>query len=164
MTPKQVQRFESKFVRAQPDQCWIWLGSKRKGYGRFDGLQASRVAYELNIGPIPDGLEIDHLCNNRCCVNPAHLEAVTHQENVRRIFLRQPLCKNGLHARKADSSGNCPECFSESRKRASKRYRSKYPQRRKAYAKSYYWEHREHLLAQNKAWCKKNREVGNASN
>lgn len=45
---------------------------------------AHRVAYEIHVGPIPDGLEIDHLCRVRCCVNPDHLEPVTHRENMRR--------------------------------------------------------------------------------
>lgn len=72
--------------------CWIWLASKTKGYGalgrRIDGrnvtLQAHRVAYELAVGAIPDGLVLDHLCRNPSCVNPAHLEPVTNAENLRR--------------------------------------------------------------------------------
>lgn len=73
--------------------CWEWCGSKtKKGYSymtapREEGakqLPAHRVSYELNVGPIPHGLVIDHLCRNRGCVNPAHLEPVTGLENVRR--------------------------------------------------------------------------------
>lgn len=79
-------------------ECWPWRGCRGKNrYGRLniltpDGrrtsLGAHRVAYELYVGPIPDGLEIDHLCRNRACVNPAHLEPVTRAENIRRAMLR----------------------------------------------------------------------------
>lgn len=71
--------------------CWIFTGTTtRDGYGliRIDRRQtmkkAHRVSYELHVGPIPVGLEIDHLCRRRSCVNPSHLEPVTHTENVRR--------------------------------------------------------------------------------
>lgn len=76
------------------DGCWTWTGKKgSKGYGlvHVDSAsgrqqQAHRAAYELVVGPIPDGLELDHLCRVRVCVNPAHLEPVTRAENMRRMW------------------------------------------------------------------------------
>lgn len=68
--------------------CWEWSGAKTKGYGHLShrGRQvyAHRLVYELLVGPIPAGLEIDHLCRNPPCVNPSHLEPVTHRENLLR--------------------------------------------------------------------------------
>lgn len=86
-----VQRFWT-FVE-QTDTCWNWRGTPdQKGYGHItltrDGkwtpLSAHRVAYMLLVGPLAPELTIDHLCRNRLCVNPAHLEAVSRWENVRR--------------------------------------------------------------------------------
>lgn len=73
--------------------CWVWVGGlHRNGHGKFgaDGRAqlAHRWSYEHHRGPIPEGLEIDHLCNNPPCVNPRHLEPVTHLENVRRAGVR----------------------------------------------------------------------------
>ena len=69
------------------DACWSWTGHHNAdGYtvvgiaGKL--LKAHRVIYELLVGPIPDGMTIDHLCRNRGCVNPAHLEPVTRRENI----------------------------------------------------------------------------------
>lgn len=69
--------------------CWEWAASRRSGYGQFRPDQrrtrpAHRWLFELLVGPVPPLLELDHLCRNRRCVNPAHLEPVTHRENARR--------------------------------------------------------------------------------
>lgn len=83
-----ADRFWSK-VLADGTGCWIWQAYvDTDGYGRFwiDGSthRAHRVAYELVKGPIPEGLQLDHLCRVTTCVNPPHLEAVTGRENVLR--------------------------------------------------------------------------------
>lgn len=72
--------------------CWIWNGFRFQGYGRltyrgFKTRKAHRIVYQLLLGPIPDGLEIDHLCVNPPCVNPNHLEPVTRAENLRRTHI-----------------------------------------------------------------------------
>ena len=72
--------------------CWLWLGNLRSGYGRLNwqGSKATahRLVWELLVGPIPDGMTIDHLCRVRSCVNPDHLEVVTLAENIRRGLAR----------------------------------------------------------------------------
>lgn len=77
--------------------CWEWIGSLNlQGYGQFTysgGNRAHRYSYEYHKGKIPEGLTIDHLCSNRKCVNPDHLEAVTLKVNVLR--------SNGLTAQNA---------------------------------------------------------------
>ena len=77
-----------------PNGCWLWVakqnghgyGSLRVGSiaGRGNNAVAHRIAYELLVGPIPEGLTLDHLCRVRNCVNPEHLEAVTHRVNILR--------------------------------------------------------------------------------
>lgn len=86
----------------QIGDCWMFTGATSKGYGRVaiwtgppgsrfqTTHQAHRVVYEALVGPIPDGLTLDHLCFERRCVNPAHLEPVSLQENVRRGADRNP--------------------------------------------------------------------------
>lgn len=88
--PQSVEaRFWAKVFKT--DSCWYWTGFRDSwGYGSFTvggkNLRAHRYAYELVVGPIPFGLTIDHLCRERACVNPVHLEAVTGAENTERAF------------------------------------------------------------------------------
>lgn len=72
-------------LRVLPTGCVEWTGSGRvNGYAKSNGKFLHRAEYERLIGPVPDGLVLDHLCRNRACVNVAHLEPVTNGENVRR--------------------------------------------------------------------------------
>lgn len=97
-----MDRFWSRVDLSDPAGCWLWTGSRtRDGYPRFartvsPGVQvyvrAHRYAWELLIGPIPDGLTLDHLtdrCDSTLCVRPAHLEPVPNAENVRRRHARR---------------------------------------------------------------------------
>jgi hypothetical protein len=86
--------------------CWVWTGAlNAAGYGAIGKdnkvLRVHRVTYELLVGPIPEGLQLDHLCRNRACCNPEHLEPVTNRTNWLRgqnptaVFLRDGICKRG---------------------------------------------------------------------
>ena len=82
-----LERFFNKVNKT--DTCWLWTSAKNiDGYGIFringKNILSHRLSYELYIGKIPEGLQIDHLCRVRDCVNPDHLDPVTQAENIRR--------------------------------------------------------------------------------
>ena len=103
-TPDEMRELILASVKPDPNNCWIWqLYKHQLGYGqvqwRIDGppsktYLAHRASYLLFVGPIPPGLEIDHLCRVRSCVNPDHLETVTHAENIRRAAPYRTYGKN----------------------------------------------------------------------
>jgi hypothetical protein len=101
-----ASRLWGRVLIDDPDACWVWQGPPGpKGYGvigvHHRPRYVHRVSYELTAGPIPDELTIDHLCRNRLCVNPDHLEPVTRGENVLRgesssaIAARRDHCAKG---------------------------------------------------------------------
>lgn len=125
-----MERFWEKVNKT--DECWLWTaGTCKDGYGRFrlDGRvqQAHRVAYELLVGPIPEGLELDHVCRVTACVRPDHLEPVTHQENMARgHYGRRDCCKRGHlftpeNTRWVESGRRCRKCAVENTRRYQER-------------------------------------------
>ena len=102
--PNTIEDFWTRVKCLGPNECWLWTGeSSTDSYGRFKMnmkyKSAHRFSYEEIIGQIPDELEIDHLCRNRTCVNPMHLEAVAHHENIKRG-------ETGIYSR---SKTHCPK-------------------------------------------------------
>lgn len=125
MTAKELERFFDKVATEANTGCWLWMGIIRKGYGRVTQAQkhfsAHKVMYLHMGGVIPEGQELDHLCDTPSCVNPDHLRPVTHPENVRRgkgaagDHFRRTHCKKG-HPLSGDNllrdrrGRHCREC------------------------------------------------------
>ncbi len=127
------ERFRNKVEVNAVTGCWIWKGSQSNGYGqiavwnpetkRKKNHSTHRWAWEQVNGPFPTGLEPDHICRRRECVNPAHVEPVTHRENIRRSYGNK--CRRGHEMTKENSyispvDGNrrCKTCIEQ---RASKK-------------------------------------------
>lgn len=126
--PTDEERFWARVDKT--DYCWNWIRPRpRDGYGAIlwhgEPKLAHRVSYEIAHGAIPDGMTIDHLCRNRGCVNPEHLEPVSNRENVLRgrgptaVNSRKTHCVNGhplsgdnLRPR-SDGGRRCRECQRE---------------------------------------------------
>lgn len=125
-----IERLRGRFWKyvKKTESCWMWTGEVTpNGYGtlscRGHNRMAHRISFELFVGPIPDRMNIDHLCRNRICVNPSHLEPVTHRENVLRGIglcatnAKKTCCKRGhdLSAAHIESNGrrSCTKCKSE---------------------------------------------------
>lgn len=103
-------RLEAKIERVPFSGCWLWTGATYpNGYGHFKRpnlrktVSAHRGFYELLRGPIPAGLDLDHLCRVRCCVNPAHLEPVTRRENLRRGGVLERLQRHAAERGQAEA-------------------------------------------------------------
>lgn len=134
MNSDQLRRFESKISRLPESGCWVWLGATDGGgYGgmKVDGRieKAHRLSFSHFSGELTDGLEIDHLCRVRCCVNPHHLEQVTRSENLRRSPIigktrkdHKTHCKNGHPRTEGNTYINgkghiyCKDCRAECEK------------------------------------------------
>lgn len=125
-----------RFISPEPNSgCWLWTGKvNEKGYGKYTlnfqrprmgckSYLAHRLVYERIVGTIPVGLELDHLCRIRCCVNPDHLEPVLHRVNVMRgegvcaKHARQTTCKNGHPLVQGKLQRFCATCMRVYRRR-----------------------------------------------
>jgi hypothetical protein len=113
-----MYRLHRAGIDTEPGKCWPWPGSKNSaGYGRMvtsDDQYVHRIMYKGTVGPIPEGMELDHKCRNRSCCNPAHVEPVARQENHlrRRHDATGEPCHRG-HAYEATPGNGCRQCRNE---------------------------------------------------
>lgn len=102
-----IERFERKYVIA-PSGHWIWTAhTLPNGYGQMDKKYAHRLSHEFYIGPIPEGMVIDHLCRVRNCVNPDHLQAVTQKVNMERGSASLAIARS--NSRRGAERTHCPQ-------------------------------------------------------
>jgi len=150
-TEQIVARFASKIMIDPETDCWYWQGHlSRTGYGEFwvghERHTAHRWSYLLFVGPLPDELVLDHLCRNRGCVNPKHVEPVTNGENVLRgeghsaLNARKTHCvRNHPLPDERDGSGRriCRECKSEESRRWNEKNREKAAENTRRYREAH---------------------------
>lgn len=146
------ERFWAKVDKSGPNGCWLWTGALSNGYGviriKKDGKWRNEQAHRVLLDPIPDGLEPDHLCRVRHCVNPNHIELVTHQINSIRGFAIRTHCPQG-HEYTPENTRICHDTHRNCRQCAN-RYR---PER--------YQNNKEKMLAQAKEYRDRNKEAIN---
>lgn len=168
-TTPAIDRFHS-YYRVDPDGCWVWVRHRNHdGYGIFKPVGCRRVkrrefahrwSYQQFVGTLSEDLEIDHLCRNRACVNPTHLELVTHEENMRRSrgFSTRPrktVCPRG-HEKTGDnlyvtSKGayNCRKCSSDGQGRRVKERRQLedgFAEKLRAYHRAWYAKRKDESI------------------
>lgn len=171
MQESQVERPKRKKNRMKADpekrfwkfvyktkSCWLWTGSISQGYGKFwdqKHFRAHRWSYEKFVGPIPEGLILDHLCRNPRCVNPSHLEPVTTKENIRRGFgvagvnFRKTHCDHGHEFNEFNTvfvprGRGCRTCYIERKRKVREALRGDRPK----------WKHVNHRAL--RTHCKRN--------
>ena len=132
------ERLLRRIIVDEATGCWLWQGRLNRGYGNLhvggpgpdqQRWRVHRLAYTLFVGPIPDGLEIDHLCRVRNCCNPLHLEPVTTKENLNRspevAWAKKRSathCAEGHpYTLRNDGYRQCPEC----NRRRTREYRAR---------------------------------------
>lgn len=145
----------------EEDECWIFQGGLAGGYGRVTWAEngrmryglAHRVMYTHELGPIPDGLDLDHLCRNRACCNPDHLEPVTRQTNLLR--------GETIPAARAQVT-HCPagHPYSGDNLFRDKKNRRACRECVRAKNREYYWKNKERRAEYNRAWREKNKPSG----
>lgn len=158
--PKHLASYVGRPIGKREDPCWPWVGSmKRDGYGivglRVDGKRTSRNAhravYELLVGPIPAGLQLDHLCRTPACVNPAHLEPVTNGENVKRGLTARGVFACGHpvtpeNTAQTRETRRCRTCLRARDAAQKRKWRAENPDKVREVNQRYYAANREVLI------------------
>lgn len=152
--PMEIQEVRESIILRScrlPNGCWEWLLSLDGcGYGVYRNSRAHIVAYLAWVGEVPDGFELDHLCRNRRCCNPVHLEVVTHLENMRRgATSKKTHCPRG-HLYDIERTVHRSNGYTHQARACSRCDRETMARYRE--------EHREEVRAYSREWSRQNKE------